>query len=166
MMMSRCKLPLLLLPMLAMLTAPYLSKARADVWADVDGTDVSLFHTDARYNCCWVLDVNLDFGAGVIDLWEIEGEGGDTCYCFCDFDLRFDFSVPEPGDYLLNVWYFVTEEYPNHYELVSTLPITITAGGILAATVDQSDCGGWATGIPSPPTPSPDPSFSAIKSRY
>ena len=164
--------PLLKVCLVALLATVFVSTSHADdIWAEVDGHDVSVFHLGAYYNCCWILDADIVEGVEVIDLYEIEGEGSEYCYCFCYFDLSFHFEVTESGDYLLRVWYLVTEDYPYEYVLAAELPIHIDgdSDGSLF-WVEQSPCGGWATSVPSggdqPMEPNPETNWSALKTLY
>jgi len=141
------------------------SSARADVWAEVSGNDVSVYHTVAHYNCCWIVDMELEFLDGLVNLREVEGAGSEYCYCFCDFDLRFDFAIPEPGDWLIQVWYFDSEAVPPEHVLIATLPVTIEDAQGSESAVAQSDCGGWATAVPELP-PESGSSFSTIKAHH
>jgi len=141
---------LLILAALALLL--WASSAEADeIWAEVDGFTVTVYHLDAYYNCCWFLAADIDVSAPIVDLYEVEGPGSEYCLCYCSFDLSFEFEIPQPGEYLLRVWYYDT--YGNDewvHVLAAELPIVIEApgGGAPDCQVAQSDCGGWPTGLP------------------
>ncbi len=158
--------PLLRVALALLLAFALIHSSHADpIWAEVDGSTVTVYHLGAVYNCCWVLDAELYFTEGTIDLYEIEGPGSEYCYCFCELDLSFHFEVNEPGDYLLRVWYLRTEDGSYEYELVAELPIVIEEEGEgLPLWSDQSDCGGWVTGAPEPVIETG--SWSVIKKLY
>ncbi len=133
---------------------------RGEVWVEVDGLWVDLFHTGAEFQCAAEIVGNLEIEGSLAMITE-EDVSETPANCICDFDLRFGFELPAPSFYLLQL------RSPHPPYLLAEFWIDAAGATVgLSATVDQSDCGGWATGIPNPPTPSPAPSFSAIKSRY
>lgn len=161
------RLTLLIVSILLLSSVPGGSSARADVWAEVDGAEVSVHHTGARYNCCWVIDMELEFLDGLVNLREIEGAGSQYCYCYCDFDLRFDFAIHEPGEWLIQVWHYDAEAVPPGHVLVASLPVTIEQGEDGETATAQSACGGWVTSAPEAPLPPmASPTLSAVKMLY
>ncbi len=139
--------------------------AAETIWAELgDDGLVDVWHIDVEYNCCWLITADVVTAGPVIDFFEQRGPGSEDCICMCEFDLHFSFAAPAPGDYLLRVWYAAYDgEEP---VLAAELPLSIPAAGAGAIQVAQSPCGGWATGVPDPPTPLGALSFSAIRALY
>jgi hypothetical protein len=148
----------------ALLLVAALPCAAESVWTELWGGTIGVYHVGAEYNCCWVIEAEVETAGQVIDLYELRGEASEECDCICIFDLRFAFAAPEPGQYLLRVWraVYAGQEPP----LVAELPLEIPAAGAGAIQVLQSPCGGWVTGVPDPPTPAAASSFSAIRALY
>ncbi|MBM4117758.1 hypothetical protein FJ251_08445 [bacterium] len=152
----------LALALLLLASSPCAAEA---IWVELgeDGL-VDVWHIDVEYNCCWLIAADTQTAGGVVDLFELRGPGSEDCICMCEFDLHFSFAAPPPGEYLLRVWYAV---YPGEEPpLAAELPLVIPAAGAGPVLVDQSPCGGWATGVPDPPRWLENPSFSAIRAHY
>lgn len=127
----------------------------------MQGHTVNLFHLASSWQCAAEIEVSIVFGNPRIELYEYDT--GDPADCYCDFDLRFDFEVPDPGSYLLEVW---KETGPATFVLMAEIPIQIEGlfAGREGVEVDQSLCGGWPTAVPEAGLLSLD--FSTLKSRY
>lgn len=133
------------------------SGAHGAVWVELDDLRVTLHHTDAEWQCAAEIVADIEIGDELITVVERDVALAQAD-CICDFDLRFGFELPAPGLYHVQLWrgtILVTELWL----MVGGTPVG------MQATVAQSDCGGWATGIPEPPPPIV-PSFSTIKSLY
>ena len=139
--------------------------AAEDIWAELGGDGlVHVWHIDVEYNCCWFIGAEVLTAEGVIDLNELREPESEDCLCMCFFDLHFSFPAPEPGQYLLRVWYAAS---PGEDPLLAgELSLEIPAAGVGTIQIAQSPCGGWATGVPDPPTPLGASSFSAIRALY
>jgi hypothetical protein len=138
--------------------------AAEEIWAEITGGAVGVYHIGAEYNCCWVIAAEVAMAGEAIDLYELRGPASEECDCICLFDLRFAFPAPPPGQYQLRVWRAVYDgqEPP----LIAQLPLLIPTAGGGEVQVLQSPCGGWVTGVPDPPTPQGALSFSAIRALY
>jgi hypothetical protein len=139
--------------------------AADEIWAEVDGHTVRLFHWQATYNCGDLVLADVAAAGDRLVFTEI-ADHVMPADCYCDFDLDFTFVVLESGDFVLEVW------YPHlgwgEYELLAEIPIHIEGPSVTPSEVQvlQSACGGWGpTAVP--PSPGPEPSvWSAVKALY
>jgi hypothetical protein len=68
----------------------------------ISGNDIIVLHSDAFYNCCVQILVEVVQNGNVFNLYE--RESGDYCYCMCYFDVTTTIYDLEPGTYTINVF--------------------------------------------------------------
>jgi hypothetical protein len=83
-----------------------------------DGT-IALTHTEARFNCCARIDVEVSQEGFDIEIVERERFEVGPCYCLCCFDVGAVIGGLDPGEYTVVLWkaYWVNEDIWT-YELV------------------------------------------------
>ncbi len=67
----------------------------------IEGDVLRLKHVNAGFNCCPVIDVDIQVDGETITIEEIELEG--LCYCLCLFDVYYEIHDLVPGTYHLCV---------------------------------------------------------------
>jgi hypothetical protein len=119
----------------------------SDIYAVVDGNNVTLWETGAYRNCGALYLMEIDLVDHHIDWYQVDT--GLAAYCYCLFDLSVTYGPLEPGDYSVNVYY--TESYTDDTIFDGTTGFSIgnknreITSGIISQY--QSDC---YTGITDP----------------
>ena len=136
--------------------------AAAEVfWIEVDGFAVTVGNEGIEFNCGSVLSGDMEIEGWTVRLFEIE-DLVNPAYCWCDFDIKFEFQVAEAGDYDLEFWRTPWDGEPF---LVWEGGFQVLEGGIPGEVlVQQSDCGGWQTALPG--GLAMESTFSMIRSLY
>ena len=111
-----------------------------DIFAVVDGNNVTLWETAAYRNCGALYFMDVDLDDHHLDWYQVDT--GMAALCYCTFDLSVTYGPLEPGDYSVIVYF--TESYTGDtiFEGTTTFSIgnmkqEITSGVI---TQYQSDC--------------------------
>jgi len=125
------------------------------VCAVVVGTNINVYHNQARWNCCAGIRFDLVTHADTFDLYESENyDGGGPCVCLCYFDLLATIVDVAPGEYLVRVlaaaggglfgevWVQVLGVTAWGDTAWSELPGVRACTAGLGSTA-QSRCGGW-----------------------
>ena len=135
------------------------------VYAEVEGSQITVYHTGALYNCCLTTTYDVLFPeAGRIDITERE-VGENPCYCTCCFDLYVQTADVPPGEYLVGFsWYDYEAGGWREWRLVVVVPEAGQCPCLPVSDYLRSDCGGW-TGVP-PVGEESGATWSAIKTLY
>ena len=136
--------------------------AAADTfWLELDGHHVTVGNDAVEFNCGSEVIAEMDVLDWTVRLHEIE-DLVNPAYCWCDFDVKFDFELADAGVYHLEFWRVYWDEAPL---LVWETDFQIDEDGqLVEVTVQQSECGGWMTALPGD-----EPlnlTFSAVRSLY
>jgi len=130
-------------------------------WLELDGHRVTVGNDAVEFNCGSEVIAEMDVLDWTVRLHEIE-DLVNPAYCWCDFDVKFQFELAEPGLYHLEFWRVYWDEAPL---LVWETDFQIDEDGqLVEVTVQQSECGGWMTALPGD-----EPlnlTFSAVRSLY
>ena len=93
-----------------------------EVWAEVNGNLVRVYHIGAYYQCAAEIAGEVVFNSWTIRLTESDvSEMQADCMCY--FDASFEFEVTVPGDYMLEVWY--PENGCGNLILIAEIPLHI-----------------------------------------
>jgi hypothetical protein len=65
---------------------------------------ISVYHSEARFNCCAWIDVDVVQEGFAIDIYERERYELEPCSCLCCFDAHATVSGLAPGEYTLSIW--------------------------------------------------------------
>lgn len=135
------------------------------VFAEVDGSTITVYHKATLYNCCpGGFDYAIDQQGFAIEIRETEIE--PQCFCVCCFDLSVDIEDVAPGDYeIVFAWYdYETSDWLE--ELIEVnVPDVGQGGELYVADILSSDC------LTSPTSDVPEPRFQqatwgTVKTRY
>jgi len=97
--------------------------------------------SEARFNCCAWLDVEVVQDGYEIGVFEWERFDSGPCYCLCCFAIEASVSGLDPGDYSVSVW----KLYDNFdgtwtHELVGTWTVGVTGTSDPAVTASYVPC--------------------------
>jgi len=111
-----------------------------DIFAVVDGNNLTLWETAAYRNCGALYLMNADLDDHHIDWYQVDT--GLAALCYCTFDLSVTYGPLEPGDYSANVYF--TESYTGDtiFEGTTTFSIGNIKQEITSGVISQyqSDC--------------------------
>ena len=132
-----------------------------DVYAEIDGSTVRLYHDGSEYNCCPDhFDYDVDISAELILVTEHEVLL-EPCDCICCFDLGVEIEDVPAGTYnLIFSWIdYGTYEWLE-WPLQVTVPDIGQGGLLIVGAVLQSDCYWETTSVTEPPgDPAAEPSL-------
>jgi len=134
------------------------------VRVEIDGSDATIVHEAALYNCCpdpFQYDVSWDGDVLLVTETEILTY---PCYCVCCFDLYTTVENVPPGDWTVRfAWY----DYETDAWLQMDVPFTVgnvgQEGPVLVGLSDSSGCLS-SSDVDVPPGPAT--SWSSVKALY
>ncbi len=117
-------------------------------------------HTDAEFNCCSWIDVEVDHGGLSVLVTEYEKFVDGPCFCLCCFEVSATVSGLEPGEYQVEV----IKAYDNFdgswtYESIGVWPVTVGGESEPAVFTNYVPCANL--GLPQDLT-----SWGTIKALY
>ena len=75
-----------------------------DIILEMDGDVLVVTHVNGVFNCCIVaIDVTMDLGETVIDLYEVEN-APEPCDCICPYDVVTRIGGLAPKTYTVNIY--------------------------------------------------------------
>ncbi len=111
-----------------------------NIYAVVNGNEVTLWQTAAQRNCCALYQMEVDQDDFTIT-W-LQKDTGDVCYCICHFDLSVTFGPLSVGDYTANV--YCTEAVSQDTLFQGSTSFVIESAGdkdpVTIIDTYQSDC--------------------------
>ena len=121
------------------------------IYAEVDGSTITIHHKATLYNCCpESFDYVIDQQGLVIHVQEIEIL--PQCFCVCCFDLSVDIEDVAPVDYEVVFTWYDYESSAWLEEIVEVNVPDVGQSGILyVADILSSDC------LTSPTSSAPEP---------
>ena len=111
-----------------------------DIYAVVNGNEVTLWQTAAQRNCCALYQMEVDQYDFTIT-W-LQKDTGDVCYCICHFDLSVTFGPLSAGNYTADV--YCTEAVSQDTLFQGSTSFVIESSGdkdtVTVIDTYQSDC--------------------------
>jgi len=106
------------------------------VFATSPGT-LSMYHSEALFNCCAWLDIEAVTGPGNVEITEWEMFEFGPCYCLCCFDASATVAGLEPGEYAVKVWKAL-DNFDGTWEFVLAADDTLLIEGESAPYLETS----------------------------
>jgi hypothetical protein len=99
---------------------------------DYDGNKILLLkHVNAGFNCCPAITANINVTGNVITIEEIEISG--YCDCLCLYDLNYEISNLDSGEYLITV----NEPYIHEDEEILQFTVNLSSSNSGSYCVDR-----------------------------
>jgi hypothetical protein len=103
-----------------------------EVTIDVGPGAISFYHSEAEFNCCAWIDVEVVQEGFAIDIYERERFEEGPCFCLCCFDAHATISGLAPGEYTLSIWK-AFEGPEGYWTLVEVGEWLVTVEGVAEA---------------------------------